>query len=171
MVEMLFSAFILAIGILGLSMLQAMSLKASRGGQSMNNAVQVADRMMDQIEAEGRLSWLSVTDTPLLVPETLADLQYVGKATRYLAFQETYDAANNVYKVEPATNAPVASKPALSATTRYVATCTVANTVNNGAGSGKVSDYNIVVEFADDTTQAGASVVRTVNISRRIIHG
>ena len=42
MIEMLMTAFVLAIGLLGLCMLQAMSLRASRGSRSLETAVQVA---------------------------------------------------------------------------------------------------------------------------------
>ena len=52
MVEMLMTAFVMAIGILGLAMLQAMSLKASRGTRSMTTAIQVGEGVMDRIEQE-----------------------------------------------------------------------------------------------------------------------
>ncbi|WP_306600153.1 prepilin-type N-terminal cleavage/methylation domain-containing protein [Geothrix sp. 21YS21S-2] len=171
MVEMLMAAFILAIGILGLSMLQTMSLKAGRGSQSMANAVKIADRIMDQVEAEGRLSWLSITNTPLQIPETLSDLQYIGQGTRYQGFGEVLDASTNLVKITPVSTAPVGSKPELSSTVRYIATFTEANNVNNAGGIGQTSDYSVTVEFADDVNKTGTAVLRTVNIARRIIHG
>ncbi len=171
MVEMLMAAFILAIGILGLSMLQTMSLKASRGSQSLNSAVQVADRVMDQIELEGRLSWLNITSTNYLAPGILPTLTYVGKGTQYLAFQEAFDATTNIYTTKPVTVAPEGSKRALSDTVRYVATVTEGTTTTAPNGTGSVTDYRVTVEFADDVNSAGARIVRTVNIARRIIHG
>ncbi len=169
MVEMLMAAFILAIGILGLSMLQTMSLKAARGSKSLNNAVKLADRMMDQIEAEGRLSWLNITDNNTTPPTALANLQYVGKGTRYLGFQETLNTSTNLVSIAPATTAPVGTKPSIGGTLRYVATVTEGTATS--AGTGKASVYSVTVEFVDDLNKTGAKIVRSVNISRSIIHG
>ena len=47
MIEMLMTAFILAVGILGLTMLLVMSLKGSRGGRSLTTAVLVGDNVME----------------------------------------------------------------------------------------------------------------------------
>ena len=172
MVEMLMAAFILAVGVLGLSMLQTMSLKATRGSKSLTNAVQIADRIIDQIESEGRLSWLNLTATDFGPPGALPTLTFVNKgATQYLAYNETYDATTNLTSVAPATNAPVAGKPALSPTVRYVATIVERATVTVAGGTGATTTYEVTVEFADDVNSAGARTVRTVNISRSILHG
>ncbi len=172
MVEMLMAAFVLAVGILGISMLQTMSLKAARGSKSLTNAVQIADRIMDQIEAEGRLSWLNLTATNFGPPGALPTLTFVNKgATQYLAYNETYDATTNLSSVAPATTAPVAGKPALSPTVRYVATIVEGTTTTVAGGTGSTTSYQVTVEFADDVDAAGTRAVRTVNISRSILHG
>jgi len=77
MVEMLMTAFILAVGIMGLSLLQVMSLKGARGGKSLSTAVQVGDAVMDRIEQEGRLTWLNVTANQYKVPAALTTLRFV----------------------------------------------------------------------------------------------
>jgi len=178
MVEMLMAAFILAVGILGLTMLQTMSLKASRGSQSLTNALQIADRALDQIENEGRLSWLNITDTNLAVPGTVSGLSYVGKGTQYMGYREEVieveDPVDPLIKamqvrLVPATDAPVGSKPALSGAIRYVATITEG--AATAAGTGQTSTYSVQVDFADDVNKTGVVVIRTVNISRSIIHG
>lgn len=172
MVEMLMAAFILAIGILGLSMLQTMSLKATRGSKSLTNAVQIADRIMDQIESEGRLSWLNLTATSFGPPGALPTLTFVNKgSTQYLAFNEAYDSTTNISSVAPATSAPVAGKPALSPTVRYVATIVEGTTTTVAGGTGSTTSYQVTVEFADELNTSGARAVRTVNISRSILHG
>jgi type IV pilus modification protein PilV len=58
MVEMLMAAFILAIGILGLTMLQSLSLRASRGSASRTTAILIANRVMDAIYTDARNSVL-----------------------------------------------------------------------------------------------------------------
>jgi len=156
MVEMLMSAFILAIGILGLAMLQAMSLRASRGGKSLHTAVQLADGVMDQIEMEGRLGWLNITDSAYTTPGTLSQLQYIGKGTVYLGFDAMGVAT---------TSAPVSDKP----TAFYVATA-VEGAATTGS-TGKYSDYTVTVTFVDQTTSNGTPISRTVTLTRRVLHG
>jgi prepilin-type N-terminal cleavage/methylation domain-containing protein len=172
MVEMLMAAFILAIGVLGLSMLQSMSLKATRGSKSLTNAVQIADRIMDQIESEGRLSWLNLTATNFGPPGALPTLTFVNHgSTQYLGYNEIYSATTNLTTVAPTTAAPVGGKPTLSPTVRYVATIVEGTTTTVANGTGSTTSYQVTVEFADDVNTAGARTVRSVNISRSIIHG
>jgi hypothetical protein len=56
MVEMLMAAFILAIGILGLAVLQTFSLRGQTASVNQAVAVQVANRVLDQAEMLGRNS-------------------------------------------------------------------------------------------------------------------
>jgi prepilin-type N-terminal cleavage/methylation domain-containing protein len=176
MVEMLMAAFILAVGILGISMLQTMSLKATRGSKSLTNAVQIADRVMDQIESEGRLSWLNLTATSFGPPGALPALLYIGRNTQYLGFSENVDAATGIVSVTPTSATPLAAKPALSPAVRYVVTVSE-GTVGAGTstvvagGTGATTTYQVLVEFADEVNPTGTRIVRTVNISRSIVHG
>ncbi|WP_005037361.1 prepilin-type N-terminal cleavage/methylation domain-containing protein [Holophaga foetida] len=157
MVEMLMAAFILAIGLLGLAMLQTMSLRASRGGKSLHTAVQVAERVMDQIEMEGRLGWLNITDSNYSTPGTLSQLQFIGKGTTvYLGF----DAAGVA-----TTSAPVSSKPSAF----FVAAASEGAAVTGSTG--KYSDYTVTVTFADQTDASGSAITRTVTLTRRVLHG
>lgn len=169
MVEMLMAAFILAIGVLGLATLQAMSLKAARGGHSLTNAVAVSNQIMDQIEYEGRLSWLNITDTTNGPPVPITTLVYVGKGNQYLGFKEYLDTTTNLVKVVAVTAAPQASKPALGGTVRYVATITEGTAVS--AGTGLQSSYGVKVEFQDDVNKTGGAIVRSLYITRSILHG
>lgn len=160
MVEMLMAAFILAIGLLGLATLQVMSLSVGRGSQSMNTALRLAERTMDQIELEGRLSWLNITNTNVAAPSALSSLSYVGKGSQYQGFDE---------HAQPVTSAPVGSKPPLSETVRYV--MSVQEGAATNAGTGQMSDYVATVEFADAVGTSGTPVLRTVSVTRRVIHG
>lgn len=56
MVEMLMAAFILAIGILGLTALQTLALRSGASSRGLDTAVLLAERVMDEIEANGRNS-------------------------------------------------------------------------------------------------------------------
>jgi len=156
MVEMLMAIFILGIGLLGLAMLQTASLQTGRGGRSMGTAVLIGERVLDQIEMEGRLSWLNVTDSNYTTPGTLSHLQYIGKGTTYQGFDVSGAAQST---------APVASKPAAF----FVAT-TQESLVSTGS-TGATSDYTVVIEFADQADATGAVLTRYVKLVRRVVHG
>ena len=157
MIEMLMTAFIMAIGILGLSMLQVMSLKASRGGRSLSTAVLVGEHVMDRVEMEGRLSWLNVSSSQAGAPSN-ADLPNMKYVT--IADGGTLTDTFNSYGE---------AVPAADPTAFY----TVATTRNAfaPAATGVLSDVRVQVTFSDQVNQANAPIVRTITLTRRIIHG
>lgn len=162
MVEMLMTAFIMAIGILGLTALQVMSLKASRGSRSLTTAVLVGEDVMDRAEMEGRLSWLNITDTNRAAP-TLADiptLKYVTIAAG-TPLVETFNSKGGI--PNPASTDPAEQVPFFTVTTSrqpFVA-----------AATGRVSDITVQVQFSDAVDQTNAPLVRTITLTRRIAHG
>jgi prepilin-type N-terminal cleavage/methylation domain-containing protein len=157
MIEMLMTAFVLAIGILGLTMLQTMSLRASRGSRSLSTALLVGQRVMDQVEMEGRLSWLNATNTEMSSPAlTDMNLTYVSlEAAKPLDEYYLADGLSVTTKDDPLKFYQIA-------TTR---------TAVAAAAVGSVSDFNVIVIFADATDANNAKVQRTVSLTRRIIHG
>lgn len=164
MIEMLMAAFILAIGILGLSMLQAMSLRASRGSRSLATSVQVAEAMMDQVEAEGRLGYRNVAGTDLLAPPPMpATLQYINQAGPVVRTFTIKGRAPN-----PTATDPLDVNPFFTATLVRSAAA-----IGATAGGLSLHDYTVTVSFADTVSTSGAPTViqRNVVLSRRIIHG
>lgn len=159
MIEMLMAAFILAIGILGLTMLQVMSLRAAGGSRNLSTAVQVAERIMDQIEMEGRLTWLNLTDAVGSNGE-VTGLKYIGKLP--LDAEETFTAKGQV--TDSSATDPIDRDPI------FYATPTESEPVGD-AVTGKMHDYTVTVRFVDHVTAASTPVERTVTITRRIIHG
>lgn len=164
MIEMLMTAFIMAIGILGLSMLQVMSLKASRGGRSLSTAVLVSEHVMDQVEMEGRLSWLNATSK--YTGTSLADLpnlRYVNLADGG-ALVETFNS-----KGGPPT--PASLDPA-EQTAYFTVTTTMASFVAKAANTnGALSNVKVQVVFTDQLDKDSAPILRTVTLTRRILHG
>lgn len=165
MIEMLMTAFILAIGILGLSMLQVMSLKASRGSRSLTTAVQVGEKVMDQIEMEGRVSWLNITDSQYTAPTAVPALQYVNLAP------STSVGLVQTFNIKGQTPQPSAPDPADSNAYFRVTSLRLPTVVGGGA-TGNMSDFMVQVVFVDivDAT-TNATVPRTVTLTRRILHG
>jgi len=106
MIEMLITAFILAVGLLGLAMFQTMSLRASRGSRSVNTAVMVAEQIMDQAEMEGRLSWLNVTDSALTngTLATLTNIKYLNIAAPLTEYFNSQGGPVDTTSADPALN-------------------------------------------------------------------
>jgi len=154
MVEMLMAAFILAIGLLGLSMLQTMSLRAARGGQNLGVAVHLAEQILDQVELEGRVTYLNSNLTNYTAPTALAGLGYIDQASRDLYFD-----------IDSSTGQLVTAAAPASALFHAQMTQIVV------AGTG-LSDVTVQVTFADtvDAT-THLPIQRVATISRRILHG
>jgi len=158
MIEMLMTAFILAIGLLGLCMLQTMSLRASSGGTRLGTAVKVAEWLMDAVDQQGRLSWLNLTDSASSgVPVPAASMNYIAIPTGPLGL----GSANLLYF--NAQGDPVANSGFFTAN--------IIHTNDAGNGVGFIGDFNVVVTFSNTVNSGGTAVPRTVSLTRRIIHG
>lgn len=162
MIEMLMTAFVLAIGLLGLCMLQTMSLRAARGSRSLNTAVQVASGVLDQIEMEGRSSWLNASASSFggASLNDLPSLLYIKNPAPGPIVQH-FNGLGNLVDTTSA-------DPAVSST---VFTTTTTQAANGAAAVGSVSDFTVVVTFSDATNSAQAPITRTVTLTRRITHG
>ena len=162
LIELLVAAAILAIGILGLAMLQAMAMRASRGSTNMATAALIAEQVMDQADMEGRLSWLNITSSNRINP-TLADLN----GLRYLLIRqgEKLDEVMNIRGgvVVPGDPDPTISMPFFRISTRRTAV--------PGSTVGQMSDLAVRVEFTESVDNNNVASVRTFNLTRRIIHG
>jgi prepilin-type N-terminal cleavage/methylation domain-containing protein len=154
MIEMLMAAFVLSVGILGLTMLQAMSIRVASGGHNLGMAVQLAERVMDQVEMEGRLTYLNANNTNLAPPSTLSGLSYI-----------TQEAVTQYYSIDPATGDPAL----LASATGAMFTLRMTQTVTNGTA---LSDVQVQVQYADSVNAVtNTPIQRTVTLNRRILHG
>jgi len=162
MIEMLMTAFVLAVGILGLTLLQAMAMKASRGSRSMSSAVLVAEQVMDQAEMEARLSWLNISDPTSTTPALtdLPNLKYVVIADG-ATLVENFNSYGGA--VDSTSTDPVVTRPFYQVTTRRVPTV--------DATVGTISDFRVDVVFTDTVDATNTPIQRTVTLSRRILHG
>lgn len=148
MIEFLITAFILAIGILGLTMLQVMSLRASTGSRALNTAVMVGEGVLESIQSEGRQRMLF-----LKFVGTAPSTTYFGAdpITRYYAFDGTLLAspANAFYTIV-ITNADVVALGVAGGTKRFTLVLTFADTPNP----------------ANPTT----TITRTVTLTRQVAY-
>lgn len=83
MVEMLVTAFVMAVGILGLAMLQTFAIRTRTGSRARDQAVQVGMRILEQAELQGRYSLYASRKN---VAPTTPDPNYFGNA----AFTQYY---------------------------------------------------------------------------------
>ena len=154
MVEMLMAAFVLSIGILGLTMLQTMSLRATRGSQNLGIAVQLAEKLMDEVELEGRLTYLNTNPTGYTTPTALGTLAYINQA-----------GVDQYYNIDSTTGQAVQTATAAGALFHV----NLAQVVTAGTG---LSDVTIVVDFTDSINPStNLAIKRAATVTRRILHG
>jgi hypothetical protein len=166
------TAFILAVGIMGLTLLQVMSLKGARGGRSLGTAVQVGETIMDQIEMEGRLSWLNITASQYAAPSALTHLLYINKVPSTL-FPTPIPLATPPFATFTIKGeVPVANPPDPTDSASFY-NVYISQTNNVGvAATGLTSDFTVNVQFSEQVNPAtGLAIPRTVTITRRILHG
>jgi prepilin-type N-terminal cleavage/methylation domain-containing protein len=169
MIEMLMAAFILAIGLLGLAMLQTMSLRASSGSKNLTMAVQLAEQMMDQVELEGRLTYINATvGTSYTVANlpVLQNLQYFPPGQPPVTIPS---ASPKYFNIDPLTGNVVAAAAPVSGGAQPIFTLSLAQTGVAGIG---LSDVTITVNFIDGYNPAlnTPTITRTARITRRILH-
>jgi len=162
MIEMLITAFIMAVGILGLTMLQTMSMKASRGGKSLSSAILVGDQIMDRVEMEGRLSWLNLTDTnraksTIVLTTDLPNLRYITTATTGATGLKEYFTSKG--------DATTATAPDM------FFTVTTKRVVATAVQTGRISDVTVRVQFSDSLDSSNVAIPREISLTRRILHG
>jgi prepilin-type N-terminal cleavage/methylation domain-containing protein len=156
MIEMLMTTFILAIGLLGLCMLQTMSLRAGRGSTSLSTAVKVAEGVMDEVEQQGRLSWLNIASTGY------TGLSVPTGSVNYIAIPANSQSAPLYFDTQ-----------GIQVTSQSLITVIIyhPDEVGTNGGAGFLGDYNVVATFSDTVNGSGTPVQRTVSITRRIAHG
>ena len=146
MVEMLMAAFIMAIGLLGLAMLQAMALRSNTGSKAMTTALLVADQVLGQAEALGRNS--------LLCSRT---------GSTVTAFSPNYFGTTNVtqnYNFDGTSNGATASY--------YLVTVAPAVVSAPVAGVGGIKLLTVTVSWNESLNSSNTAVARTVTMSRRV---
>jgi prepilin-type N-terminal cleavage/methylation domain-containing protein len=162
MVEMLMAALILSIGILGVSLMQVMALKAARGGQSLITAAAVGERVLDQVEMEGRLTWLNATNTDQNVHTPPSNMVY-------LTANQTYP-VTQTFTIKGLTPVASSSDPR-DVATFFTVNTTVGNAVTAAGGSGATSLVTVVVSFQDAVKGTNTLVTRSITLNRTVIHG
>jgi Tfp pilus assembly protein PilV len=153
MVEMLMAAFILSLGLLGLTMLQVLSLRSAGSSRNLGSAVLVAENLLDRVEMEGRLTYLNQTYTSLAAPAAIDDtkLTFIHKTP-----------VERYYSVDPVTGTLV------EAAAHAPFHATVTQTVSTNVGLTDVTVTVVYTESINPVTKA--PIQKTVSLTRRILH-
>ncbi|WP_285724391.1 type IV pilus modification PilV family protein [Geothrix rubra] len=165
MVEFLMAAFIMAIGLLGLTALQTLALRSTTTSRGMSTSVLVADGIMERINTEARQSYLGMIFSSAPTGAT----RYVGKAP----------VAPGVKPTDPVPGGAIvdyfdfAGTPLTSAAGAYytVSTWVDSQVIGNGT-SGSTDVFRVRVEFNEspDPTNPGQYVKHAINLTRTVIH-
>lgn len=157
MVEFLMVALIMAVGLLGVASMQLISIKASSGSSNLTTAAQIADRIMDQVEEEARLTWLSKTASSVVTTTAPPNLFYLANTT--LPF--TLDA-----QLFDLSGTPL---PTTATTGPFSAVVKAAAVTSSGATIGGMMDVTVTVTFQVEG-QGSNTVPRSLVLTRRITH-
>ena len=157
MIEMLMVAVILSIGLLGVAAQQLIAIRSTAGGTNLNTAAQVANRILDQVEEEARLTWLNQTSsTTVETGIEPPNLYYLANVIPFTLPAQPFDGLGNPL---PAGTA----NPPFSAVVSAVAVATAGSTL------GTMADVSVTVTFTSAVT-AAQTVTRSLCVSRRIVH-
>lgn len=162
MVEFLMTAFILAIGLLGLATLQIMAVRATTSSRGISTAILVSEGVMERINAEARQSYLGMvfSGAPTWTPRYVTKAPVVGNvkstdAVPGAAIVEYYDFAGD---------------PLPSAVGAYFTTSSWVDDQTIGVGT--TERYVVRVEFNEATDPANAAkfIKRSINLIRTVVH-
>ncbi len=152
MIEMLMAAFVLAIGILGLTLLQTMSIRSQAGSKALTTATQIGERLLDAAQSEGRQSLIFARNgqtprPPVLIKDDPFTTKFPVEGDVLPAGKSSIKA--DFFRVELTSTDESAPIPLL----------------------GGIRVVNVKIEW-DDNVQPGATkaVARTARFTRRIAY-
>ncbi|WLT32907.1 prepilin-type N-terminal cleavage/methylation domain-containing protein [Geothrix sp. PMB-07] len=148
MIEFLITAFVLAVGVLGLALLQVMSIRSSSGSRALNTAVMVGEGVLESIQSEGRQRMLF-----LKFSGTAPATTYFGPdpITQYYAFDGTLMAS--------------------STNSFFTAVISSVDVVAISAAGG-TKRFTLVLTYTDTPNPANptATITRTVTLTRQVAY-
>jgi len=156
LVELLMAAFIMAIGLLGLGMLQAYAIRTSSSAKNMTMAVKIGERSLDAVAAEGRQRLLIIRTSTN--PDPTQDLP---ASTRYFA-----GTAVTEYYTADGTN-----QTAKDGNTVFTVVITPAAAADYAEVSGlALRSYTATVTYnqAVDPKNASKTILKTLTLLRKV---
>lgn len=157
MVELLITFFILAVGLMGLGMLQVMSMKVNLTSRSYGQGVFLAEQVMDQIHSEARVTQKWVRE------------QFASPVTSLEFMPPANGAYPDLYFTIDGTRQVIASP---NSSTYYTVRITREELIPATAGDmqGGLSRFTVSVVFKDaiDPKNPGQLIERKITMNREI---
>jgi len=155
MVEMLMAAFIMSIGLLGLAMLQTMSIRNASGSRMQTLAIGIGQNILETIDAEARQQRAFRTLAPASSTPTLSSYFTASPVTeRYSIYRTPVNASSSDHL----------ERVAVFSTT----TSGSADATGTSATSGSIYTFNVVVIFQDAGGSGGTAIYRTMTFRRKV---
>lgn len=147
------AAFILAIGILGLAMLQMMVIRYNGGSRASTTAIKIGEQVAEQIQTEGRQRLLFVRNG-----QALATSSYFATNTTVYQYFDGTGAKQNITSADANTIYTVAILKS--------DICTAVATV------GGVKAFQITVAFSDvvDPKDSSKVIRKTLSFTRQVAY-
>ncbi|HJW31910.1 MAG TPA: prepilin-type N-terminal cleavage/methylation domain-containing protein [Holophagaceae bacterium] len=156
LVELLLAAFVMAVGLLGLTSLQAMSIRATTSTGRMQDAIRLAEQILEQISAEGTQSYLG----EIYQSKAPAPMKWINAGatvTDYYQYRTVADAEGEKGTLRAGT----AADNAFTVTVNQVETVP--------AGGPMLAQVTVQVQFMEGMV-GGVPVMRTVTFTREVLH-
>lgn len=158
MIELLMTAFILAVGILGLTALQSLALTAATRSKGYNGAVAVAGHILEDIESQARQRWLIITNDPTAAFPVYTPDYFAGvDVTENFTFNGHYPDASAANPVD-----------------RNIFFTVVTHgdpVLHTVAKSGAIRNYTVTVTFNEAGAAGQPTATRKVVISKTVLYG
>lgn len=149
-IELLFVAFILGIGILGLTLLQVMSMRSATGSKALNTAVMVGEGTLESIQAEGR--------------ERMLFLKYSGSAPITTYFTVSNDSITRYFDFK--------GNPLTGAADSYFTMIITPSDIVAISSAGGTKLFTLTVTFyeAQNPQNPTLKIPRTVTLTRQVAY-
>ena len=165
MVEFLVAAFIMAIGLLGITALQVLALRSTTTSRGISTSVLIGNGVMEHITAEARQSYLGM----VFSGAPTGAMRYIGKAP----------VSAGVKPTDPVPAGAIqdyfdfAGTPLTTATGAYYTVSTWVDSQVLGSGStGNTDTFIVRVTFHDlpDPAHPGQFISHSINLDRTVVH-
>jgi hypothetical protein len=162
MIEFLLAAFIMAVGLLGITALQILALRSTTTSRGLSTSILVSEGVMERVNAEARQSYMGMvfSAAPTATP------RYITKAPVAPGVQPTDPVPAGAIK----DYFDFAGTPMTTAAGAYY---TVSTWVDSQVlGSGSTDVFRVRVEFNEspDPNNPGQFLKHSINLTRTVVH-
>lgn len=157
LVELLVAAMIMAVGLLGLTTLQAMSIRATGTSAKMQDALRLGEQVLEQVSAEGNQSSLGQINQAFAA----APMKYIGQAEvkDFYQYRTVADPQGEKGTLGPGTS------------TDYAFLVTITQTETAPAvGDLLLALVTVQIDYIEGVASDGTPITKSITLSREVTH-